>query len=128
MDGVVSHSLGGPGCAASFAPEVSRTMDVSHVNVAAAPRPGLDGDSQAWLRRLRVAGPQRDAAIHELRDLLVRAARFEVSRRRAMLPHLRGDDWEDLAEQSADDALLAILSKLDDYRGDVQMWKERFGK
>jgi RNA polymerase sigma-70 factor (ECF subfamily) len=60
--------------------------------------------------------------------LLLRAARFEVSRRRAALPHLRGDDFDDLAMQSADDALVAVLSKLDSYRGESKFttWAYKF--
>jgi RNA polymerase sigma-70 factor, ECF subfamily len=79
--------------------------------------PHVDGESSAWLARLGSAGRERDAAIGELHALLVRAARFEVNRRRAMFPQLRGNDQEDLAQQSADDALMAILTKLDDFRG-----------
>ena len=55
--------------------------------------------------------------MRRLHDLLLRAARFEVARRRPTLTHLRGGDLDDLAQQSADDALVAVLSKLDDYRG-----------
>ena len=47
----------------------------------------------------------------------MRAARHEVSRRRAALSHVRGEKLHDLALQAADDALLAALAKLDDYRG-----------
>src|SRR4051794_27361514 len=54
-------------------------------------------------------GPQRDAAIGELHALLLRAARFELRRRRIL-----GDD---LAVEAADDALMAVLAKLDDFRG-----------
>ena len=42
-----------------------------------------------------------------LHELLVRAARFEVSRRRAALSHVRGEELEDIALQAADDALMA---------------------
>jgi RNA polymerase sigma-70 factor (ECF subfamily) len=44
------------------------------------------------------------------------------------LPHLRGADHDDLAQQSADDALLAILSKLDDFRGEARFttWAYKF--
>ena len=31
-------------------------------------------------------------------------------------------DIDDLAVQAADDALLALMRKLDDYRGDSQFW------
>jgi RNA polymerase sigma-70 factor (ECF subfamily) len=85
-------------------------------------------ESAAWLRRLRDAGPEREAAIAELHLLLLKGARFEVARRRGALPHLRGDDFEDLAQQSADDALLALLGKLDDFRGESRFttWAYKF--
>jgi RNA polymerase sigma-70 factor (ECF subfamily) len=34
-----------------------------------------------------------------------------------MLPHLRGDDLDDLANHAADDALVSVLARLDDFRG-----------
>jgi RNA polymerase sigma-70 factor (ECF subfamily) len=85
-------------------------------------------DESVWLRRLRAEGPEREAAIAELHLLLLKAARFEVARRRESLPHLRGDDYEDLAQQSADDALLALLGKLDDFRGESRFttWAYKF--
>jgi RNA polymerase sigma-70 factor (ECF subfamily) len=73
--------------------------------------------SEAWLDALRAQGSQRDQAIEDLYALLLRAARFELRRRRAALSHVRGEELEDLAMQAADDALMAVLSKLDDYRG-----------
>jgi RNA polymerase sigma-70 factor (ECF subfamily) len=81
------------------------------------PAPGLDPDSREWLAALRAEGARRDAAIARLHGLLLRAARFEVARRRVSLPHLRGGSFDDLATQSADDALVAVLAKLDDFRG-----------
>jgi len=77
----------------------------------------LDGESREWLRTLRGDGLAHDAAVVRLHALLLRAARFEVSRRRATLPHLRGDDLDDLAQQAADDALVSVLRRLDDFRG-----------
>ena len=79
--------------------------------------PALDVDSREWLDALRADGARRDAAVARLHELLVRAARFEVGRRRSSLPHLRGGSFDDLAIQSADDALVAVLAKLDDFRG-----------
>jgi RNA polymerase sigma-70 factor (ECF subfamily) len=66
---------------------------------------------------LRPDAPGREYAIERLHELLLRAARFELSRRRAALSHVRGEELEDLATQAADDALVAVLGKLDDYRG-----------
>lgn len=85
-------------------------------------------DSQRWLERLGGIGPGRDAAVAELHALLLKAARFEVDRRRATLPHLRGGDHEDLAQQSADDALVAVLGKLDQFRGESRFttWAYKF--
>jgi RNA polymerase sigma-70 factor (ECF subfamily) len=77
----------------------------------------LDAESREWLRGLRAAGAERDEAVARLHDLLMRAARFEVARRRPTLPHLRGGDLDDIASEAADDALMAVLRRLDDFRG-----------
>jgi RNA polymerase sigma-70 factor (ECF subfamily) len=88
----------------------------------------LDAESREWITALRDSGELHEAAVARLHALLLRAARFEVGRRRAVLPHLRGDDFDDLAMQSADDALLAVLSKLDSYRGESKFttWAYKF--
>jgi RNA polymerase sigma-70 factor, ECF subfamily len=78
---------------------------------------GLDPESQDWLDRLDPRNPERESGIAALHTLLLKAARFEVNRRRAAFPNSRGDDREDLAQQSADDALVAVLAKLGDFRG-----------
>jgi RNA polymerase sigma-70 factor, ECF subfamily len=93
-------------------------MSSSTASSARASEPGsAQADSREWLNKLRATGPERDAAVGRLHELLLRAARFEVSRRRAALAHVRGEELDDLALQAADDALVAVLAKLDDYRG-----------
>jgi RNA polymerase sigma-70 factor (ECF subfamily) len=91
-------------------------------------KPDADAESRALLERLRGDGPEHERALGELRELLLRAARFEVHRRASAMPHLRGGDGEDLAQQSADDALVAILGKLDDFRGESRFttWAYKF--
>jgi RNA polymerase sigma-70 factor (ECF subfamily) len=87
------------------------------------------GDASRLLhQRLVGGGHERDAAVVELHALLLKAARFELNRRRDSLPHLRGDDHEDLAQQSADDALMAVLAKLDEFRGESRFttWAYKF--
>jgi RNA polymerase sigma-70 factor (ECF subfamily) len=81
-----------------------------------------------WVERLRAEGTEGRAAVAELHELLLKAARFEVGRRSAELPHLRGGDEEDLAHQAADDALMAVLRKLDDFRGESRFttWAYKF--
>lgn len=83
----------------------------------APPAAPLDPQSREWLRSLRSVGAGRDAAVGRLHALLLRAARFEVARRRPMLLHLRGDDLDDVANQAADDALVSVLARLDSFRG-----------
>ena len=78
---------------------------------------GLDEESHEWLRSLHAEGPVRDEAVARLHALLLRAAAFEVARRKPSLPHLRGDDLDDIANQAADDALVSVLRRLDDFRG-----------
>jgi RNA polymerase sigma-70 factor (ECF subfamily) len=89
---------------------------------------GPDAQSRAWITDLEDSGRPRHEAVARLHELLLRAARVEVNRRRATMPHLRGNDFDDLAMQSADDALVAVLSKLDSYRGDSKFttWAYKF--
>jgi RNA polymerase sigma-70 factor, ECF subfamily len=77
----------------------------------------LDDESRVWLQELRAQGPVREAAVERLHALLLRAARFEVARRRTGLPHLRGDEFGEIALEAADDALMSVLARLDDFRG-----------
>lgn len=88
----------------------------------------LDAESSAWLAALNADGTVRDDAIARLHALLLRAARFEVARRRATLPPRHGGDLDDLALQSADDALVAVLAKLADFRGQARFttWAYKF--
>ena len=87
-----------------------------------------DPESRRWLEELRDHGPARDAAIGRLHVLLLKAARFEIARRRRVMPHLRGGDFDDLANQAADDALVAVLGRLDDFRGESRFttWAYKF--
>lgn len=77
----------------------------------------LDVESRQWLEQLRSQGREHHEAVARLHALLLRAARFEVARRRPTLPHLRGNDLDDIALQAADDALMSVLARLDDFRG-----------
>ena len=81
------------------------------------PRTTRAAESQAWLRSLRATGPERERAVRDLHALLLGAARFEVGRRRAALSHVRGEELDDIALQAADDATVAVLGKLSEFRG-----------
>lgn len=82
-----------------------------------APAAAPDVKSREWLHDLRSEGATGDEAIARLHALLLRATRFEVARRRSTLPHLRGDELADIATEAADDALMSVLKRLDDFRG-----------
>jgi RNA polymerase sigma-70 factor (ECF subfamily) len=80
------------------------------------------------LAGLRAHGPRHEQAVRELHALLLRAARFEIGRRAAALAHVRGEDADDLALQAADDAFVAVMGKLDEFRGDSRFstWAYKF--
>ena len=76
-----------------------------------------DAESRRWLADLRATGARREEALARLHALLVRAARFEVARRRPSLADWRQGELDEIALESADDALMALLARLDRYRG-----------
>jgi RNA polymerase sigma-70 factor (ECF subfamily) len=94
----------------------------------AGPPHRRDAENQEWLDALSAEGARHDAAVARLHDLLLRAARFEVARRRPGLAHLRGEDLDDIALQAADDALVAVLARLADFRGESRFttWAYKF--
>jgi RNA polymerase sigma-70 factor, ECF subfamily len=89
----------------------------------------LDDESRNWLTSLRTTGAAHDRAVARLHALLLRAARFEVARRRPTLPHLRGNELDEIALEAADDALMSVLARLDDFRGASRFttWVYKFG-
>ena len=87
----------------------------------------LDIESDAWIRRPSGTGRERDDAIKRLHALPARGPP-EVGRRRPPVAVAGPDGVEDLAVQAADDALVAILTKLHTYRGDSRFttWAYKF--
>jgi RNA polymerase sigma-70 factor, ECF subfamily len=88
-----------------------------------------DADSREWLMTLRSSDPAIHAeAVGRLHQLLLRAARFEVRRRSAAARHVGREQLDDVAHHSAHDALVAVLAKLDSYRGESRFttWAYKF--
>jgi RNA polymerase sigma-70 factor, ECF subfamily len=87
-----------------------------------------DVESTEWLRTLSGTGPEHEASIERLHGLLLRAARFEIARRGHPVSGSGSCDYGDFAMQAADDALVAIMSKLHSYRGDSRFttWAYKF--
>ena len=94
-----------------------RSVEPTVQRLALVQEPMLDEESRRWLDELHADGAIKDGAIARLHALLLRAARFEVGRRRPTLPHLRGDELDDIALEAADDAVMSVLRRLDDFRG-----------
>jgi RNA polymerase sigma-70 factor (ECF subfamily) len=69
--------------------------------------------NEEWLNALRSSGPERERALEELRFLLLRGLKFALRgwRRTA------GKDFQALAEDFCQEALLRILEKLDSFEG-----------
>ena len=90
-------------------------------------RPLRDEESAEWLAALDGAAGERDDAIRRLHGLLVRIGRAETNRRASRLA-LFGPELDDIAQQAADDALVAILRKLGRFRGESRFttWAAKF--
>lgn len=87
----------------------------------------LDSESAAWVRELAGVGRVRDDAQVRLYQVLLRVARGVV-RRRAAGSRVTGPELDDLATQAAGDALLAIVDKLGQFRGESRFttWAYKF--
>jgi RNA polymerase sigma-70 factor, ECF subfamily len=96
------------------------------VTSVATARPD-DRESAAWLRALGAGGAEQEAAAQRLHALLTRVAYAEVRRRGPQL-RLDGPELDDLAHQAAADALVAITSKLAQFRGESRFttWAYKF--
>jgi RNA polymerase sigma-70 factor, ECF subfamily len=96
--------------------------------MSSRPPAALDVDLRAWPRSLRANGRAGEEAVARLHALLLRAARFEVARRRPTLPPLRVDELDDIALEVAEDALVSVLGRLDEFGGDSRFstWAYKF--
>jgi RNA polymerase sigma-70 factor, ECF subfamily len=91
---------------------------------ALAAAPGLE----EWHLDLHASGARREEAVARLHGLLLRAARFEVFRRREALSRVSAAELDDLAQEAADDAAVSVLRRLDDFRGEssFRTWAYKF--
>jgi RNA polymerase sigma-70 factor (ECF subfamily) len=83
--------------------------------------------TREWVRELQAGGEEQAAALGALRAYLVRAARYGLHRSRWRLGH-NALDLDQLAEDCAQDALLAIIERLPEFRGDSRFttWAYKF--
>jgi RNA polymerase sigma-70 factor (ECF subfamily) len=84
--------------------------------------------NQEWLHDLNASGSLQEAAIADLRDLLLRAALYFFSRNLSDFGGLSRDEVLQRAEDCAQDALIAVMKQLADFRGDSKFttWAYKF--
>lgn len=88
----------------------------------------MDDESARWVRTLSATAPdQRDVAVRELHALLLRVARAEAARRSGT-NGVQGPELSDVAHQAVGDAVVSILGKLEDFRGESRFttWACKF--
>src|SRR5512138_934084 len=84
--------------------------------------------NQEWLQDLNASGANQEAAIADLRDLLLRAALYFFSRNLGDFENNNDDEILQRAEDCAQDALIAVMNHLSDFRGDSKFstWAYKF--
>ena len=89
---------------------------------------GKTRTNQEWLSDLNASGPAQEAAILDLRDLLLRAALYFFSRNLGDFRGLTRDEILQRAEDCAQDAVMAVIDHLSDFRGDSKFstWAYKF--
>ena len=89
--------------------------------------PGLDPDSAMWVQGLGGSGRSHEETVARLHELLLRVARAEA-RRRSTQWSVGGPELDDLAHQAANDALVAVMAKVSEFRGESRFttWACKF--
>ncbi len=84
--------------------------------------------NEEWVHDLKASGSLQESAIADLRDLLLRAALYFFSRNLNDFGGLSRGEILQRAEDCAQDALIAILDHLSDFRGDSKFttWTYKF--
>ncbi|WP_432838439.1 RNA polymerase sigma factor [Dactylosporangium sp. CA-092794] len=87
----------------------------------------VDQESAEWLRQLTSRGRDRDEGLRRLHQLLLRACSREAQRRSSRAG-VGGPELDDVANQAASDAMLAVLGKLHEFRGESRFttWVYKF--
>jgi RNA polymerase sigma-70 factor (ECF subfamily) len=107
---------------------VSRPADTGLRGVDRDGAGDAHAEAEAWVAALRGQSMVREEATARLHALLLAAARHEIARRQSSLAGVSTESADDLATQCADDALVAVLRKLDDFRYESRFttWAYKF--
>ena len=77
-----------------------------------APAPVTD-----WVEALSVPGSAQEHALRELHAMMLRASRSQVNRMRSVLGGVGPEVLDEIANQSADEAMMSLLGKLATFEG-----------
>ena len=91
--------------------------EVSHDQFGSRQAAGKDPPGEDWIAELTSDGPVREDALRRLHALLLRGARFQVSRMSAMRAMVGAAQVEDVITLAADEAMVAVLGKLTTFEG-----------
>lgn len=88
-----------------------------------------DAGPDEWVALLSTPGPGQADALARLHQLLLRAARHQVSSMYGRMPAIGAARREDLVNQAADEAMIAVLGKLSTFQGRSRFttWAYKFG-
>ena len=84
--------------------------------------------NKEWLDELTASGEVQETAIADLRDLLLRAALYFFNRNPGDFGGMNRDEILQCAEDCAQEALIAVMDHLSDFRGDSKFttWAYKF--
>ena len=74
-------------------------------------------EPQDWVEALSIPGPRQDHAMSSLHQMMLRACRHQVRRMSAALAGVGNERLEEIANQAADEAMMAVLAKLSTFEG-----------
>ena len=76
-----------------------------------------DAEPENWVEALSIPGPGQDHAMSRLHEMLLRASRHQVWRMRSALAGVGSERLEEIANQAADEAMMAVLAKVSTFEG-----------
>jgi RNA polymerase sigma-70 factor (ECF subfamily) len=88
----------------------------------------LDDESEEWVRGLTPLSDHHERTVTRLHELMLRITRAEAARRRATMPRRAAEEIDDICVSAANDAVVAVLAKLESYRGAARFttWASKF--
>lgn len=108
---------------------LERVQEIDSAGLEAHQVTMLEAANIEWIWPLSGSGPEHDAALQRLHELMLRAARHQISRMYMTLPEIGAVRWDEIIHQAADEATVAALGKLATFEGRSRFttWAYKFG-